>query len=215
MSNYEYIITSLPVILPDYRYADGEGFEGMISEIRTDLSERDNALLDFLLRGFSADELTQDFYADALRHRNRFLREYFRFDLNLRNAKVEYLNRQLGRPEGTDVMTGKGTDDDTDLDIDLMRFQSGEFAEMAKVEEILAGTDLIAREKGLDDLTWDKINSLTLFNYFDINAILGFVAKLRIADRWLALDEEAGREKFRQLTREVKGTFKGVKYTDQ
>ncbi|MBP5689564.1 MAG: DUF2764 family protein [Bacteroidales bacterium] len=215
MSNYEYIITSLPVILPDYRYADGEGFEGMISEIRTDLSERDNALLDFLLRGFSADELTQDFYAEALRHRNRFLREYFRFDLNLRNAKVEYLNRQLGRPEGTDVMTGKGTDDDTDLDIDLMRFQSGEFAEMAKVEEILAGTDLIAREKGLDDLTWDKINSLTLFNYFDINAILGFVAKLRIADRWLALDEEAGREKFRQLTREVKGTFKGVKYTDQ
>lgn len=215
MSNYEYIITSLPVILSDYRYADGEGFEGMISEIRTDLSERDNALLDFLLKGFSADELTQDFYADALRHRNRFLREYFRFDLNLRNAKVEYLNRQLGRPEGTDVMTGKGTDDDTDLDIDLMRFQSGEFAEMAKVEEILAGTDLIAREKGLDDLTWDKINSLTLFNYFDINAILGFVAKLRIADRWLALDEEAGREKFRQLTREVKGTFKGVKYTDQ
>ena len=215
MSNYEYIITSLPVILPDYRYADGEGFEGMISEIRTDLSERDNALLDFRLRGFSADELTQDFYAEALRHRNRFLREYFRFDLNLRNAKVEYLNRQLGRPEGTDVMTGKGTDDDTDLDIDLMRFQSGEFAEMAKVEEILAGTDLIAREKGLDDLTWDKINSLTLFNYFDINAILGFVAKLRIADRWLALDEEAGREKFRQLTREVKGTFKGVKYTDQ
>ncbi len=215
MSNYEYIITSLPVILPDYRYADGEGFEGMISEIRTDLSERDNALLDFLLKGFSAEELTQDFYADALRHRNRFLREYFRFDLNLRNAKVEYLNRQLGRPEGTDVMTGQGTDDDTDLDIDLMRFQSGEFAEMAKVEEILSGTDLIAREKGLDDLTWDKINSLTLFNYFDVNAILGFVAKLRIADRWLALDEEAGREKFRQLTREVKGTFKGVKYTDQ
>lgn len=215
MSNYEYILTSLPVILPDYKYAEGEGFEGMIGEIRTDLSERDNSWLDFLLRGFKAEELTQDFYAEALRHRNRFLREYFRFDLNLRNAKVAFLNRELGRPEGTDIMTGLGTDDDTDLDIDLMRFNPGEFAEEAKVEAIFAGGDLIAREKALDDLTWEKINSLTLFNYFDISAILAFVAKLRIADRWLALDEEAGREKFRRLTREVKGTFKGVKYQGQ
>ena len=215
MSNYEYIITSLPVLLPDYKYDDGKGFGDMIEEIRTDLSERDGEWLDFLLRGFRDEELDQDFYATALRHRCRFIREYFRFDLNLRNAKVEYLNRQLGRAEGTDILSGKGDDDDTDLDIDFNRFTPGEFEEAAKVAEVLSGEDILEREKGLDDIVWAKVNSLTLFNYFDISAILGFVVKLHIADRWLSLDEESGRERFRSLAREVKGTFKGVKYNEK
>jgi hypothetical protein len=40
------------------------------------------------------------------------------------------------------------------------------------------------------------------------------VTKLHIVDRWLALDEEKGRELFRKLVQEVKGTFKGVNYTE-
>ena len=73
----------------------------------------------------------------------------------------------------------------------------------------------IAREKGLDEITWEKVNGLTIFNYFDINAILGYIAKLHIADRWLVLDEETGRELFKKLVKEVKGTFKGVKYDEK
>ena len=199
MSNFEYIIASLPYLTPGYHYAEGKGFQDVLGEIRRDLSARDNATLDFLLKGFDADSLDAPFYEEALHGGNRFLREYFRFDLNLRNAKVRYLNRQLAR----------------DAEQDVLGIDGGEFEEASKVDAVLQGTDLIAREKGLDDLTWAKVDALSTFHYFDLTAVLAYVTKLHIADRWLALDEARGRELFRKLVDEVRGTFKGVKFNEQ
>ncbi|MBR5256497.1 MAG: DUF2764 family protein [Bacteroidales bacterium] len=213
MSNFEYIIASLPYLTADFKYTDQAGFNSVISDIKRDLDERDCELVEFLLKGFSDKELDADFYAEALRHRNRFIREYFRFDLNLRNAKVRYLNAELGRDPDQDVMTGED-EDAPDVDIDGYRFNGGEFMEALKVDSVLSMTDLVAREKGLDDVLWDKIDSLATFHYFDIEAVLAYIAKLRIVTRWLNLDEEVGREQFRRLIKEVRGTYKGVKYTE-
>lgn len=213
MSNFEYIISSLPYLTMDFKYAGQAGFNSVISDIKRDLDEKDQGLVEFLLKGFSDKDLNADFYAAALRHRNRFLREYFRFDLNLRNAKVRYLNAQLGREPDMDVMTGEDPEAE-DVDIDGFRFTGGEFEEAAKVDAILAVTDLVAREKGLDDVLWDKIDSLATFHYFDIEAVLAYIAKLRIVTRWLNLDEEVGRDVFRRLLKDVRGTYKGVKYSE-
>ena len=213
MSNFEYIIASLPYLTADFKYTDQAGFNSVISDIKRDLDEHDQELVEFLLKGFSDKELDADFYARALRQRNKFLREYFRFDLNLRNAKVRYLNAQLGRDPDQDVMTGEDPDAD-DVDIDGFRFTGGEFEEEAKVDAVLSGTDLVAREKGLDDLLWDKIDRLAIFHYFDIEAVLAYIAKLHIVTRWLNLDEEVGRDVFRRLLKDVRGTYKGVKYSE-
>ena len=213
MSNFEYIISSLPYLTMDFKYAGQAGFNSVISDIKRDLDEKDQGLVEFLLKGFSDKELNADFYAAALKHRNRFLREYFRFDLNLRNAKVRYLNAQLGREPDQDVMTGEDPEAE-DVDIDGFRFTGGEFEEALKVDNILADKDLVSREKGLDDLLWDKIDGLSTFHYFDIEAVLAYIAKLHIVTRWLNLDEEVGREQFRRLLKEVRGTYKGVNYTE-
>jgi hypothetical protein len=213
MSNFEYIISSLPYLTMDFKYAGQAGFNSVISDIKRDLDEKDQGLVEFLLKGFSDKELNADFYAAALKHRNRFLREYFRFDLNLRNAKVRYLNAQLGREPDQDVMTGEDPEAE-DVDIDGFRFTGGEFEEAPKVDGILADKDLVSREKGLDDLLWDKIDGLSTFHYFDIEAVLAYIAKLHIVTRWLNLDEEVGRDVFRRLLKDVRGTYKGVKYTE-
>jgi hypothetical protein len=213
MSNFEYIISSLPYLTMDFKYAGQAGFNSVISDIKRDLDEKDQGLVEFLLKGFSDKDLNADFYAAALRHRNRFLREYFRFDLNLRNAKVRYLNAQLGREPDMDVMTGEDPEAE-DVDIDGFRFTGGEFEEALKVDNILADKDLVSREKGLDDLLWDKIDGLSTFHYFDIEAVLAYIAKLHIVTRWLNLDEEVGRDVFRRLLKDVRGTYKGVKYTE-
>ena len=215
MSNFEYIISSLPFLTADFKYEDGQGFHSTVAQIREDLSEKDAAVLDFLLSGYDAQVLGPDFYAQALAHPLKFVREYFRFDLNLRNAKVRFLNRELGRPDGMDLVTGKGQEDDTDLDIDGYRFNGGEFEEAQKVSTALANDSLLGREKALDDITWEKIDNLETFHYFDLTAVLAYVAKLHIVNRWLALDEEKGRALFRQLVNEVRGTFKGVNYTEK
>lgn len=213
MSNFEYIISSLPYLTMDFKYAGQAGFNSVISDIKRDLDEKDQGLVEFLLKGFSDKELNADFYAAALKHRNRFLREYFRFDLNLRNAKVRYLNAQLGREPDQDVMTGEDPEAE-DVDIDGFRFTGGEFEEALKVDNILADKDLVSREKGLDDVLWDKIDSLSTFHYFDIEAVLAYIAKLHIVTRWLNLDEEVGRDVFRRLLKDVRGTYKGVKYSE-
>ena len=213
MSNFEYIISSLPYLTMDFKYAGQAGFNSVISDIKRDLDEKDQGLVEFLLKGFSDKELNADFYAAALRHRNRFLREYFRFDLNLRNAKVRYLNAQLGREPDQDLMTGEDPEAE-DVDIDGFRFTGGEFEEALKVDNILAEKDLVSREKGLDDVLWDKIDSLATFHYFDIEAVLAYIAKLHIVTRWLNLDEEVGRDVFRRLLKDVRGTYKGVKYSE-
>ena len=213
MSNFEYIISSLPYLTMDFKYAGQAGFNSVISDIKRDLDEKDQGLVDFLIKGFSEKGLDADFYAQALRKRNRFLREYFRFDLNLRNAKVRYLNAQLGRELDQDVMTGEDPEAE-DVDIDGFRFTGGEFEEALKVDNILADKDLVSREKGLDDILWDKIDSLATFHYFDIEAVLAYIAKLHIVTRWLNLDEEVGRDVFRRLLKDVRGTYKGVKYSE-
>ena len=212
MSNFEYIISGLPWLTLDYRYESGKGYGTVVDEIRGNLSEKDGALVDDLLRGFDEASLTEDFYAGALRHKLPFLREYFRFDLNLRNAKVRFLNKALGRDAELDVMTGLGSEDDTDLDIDGYRFTGGEFEEEAAVQAALDQDDLLSRERALDEIVWAKVDSLATFHYFDITAVLAYLAKLHIVDRWLSLDAETGRELFRKLVSEVRGTFKGVEY---
>ena len=215
MSNFEYIISSLPYLTQDYKYDQGEGFHTVLEQIKENLGEKDAETLDFLLDGYDAKKLDADFYAKALKSSNRFIREYFRFDLNLRNAKVRYLNRTLGRAEEQDVLTGKGDEFEEGLDIDGYRFTGGEFEEEQKVQSALESASLLDRERSLDNICWEKVNNLETFHYFDITAVLAYVAKLHIVDRWLALDEEKGRELFHKLVQEVKGTFKGVNYTEK
>ncbi len=195
MNNYEYLIASLPDITPEWKDTGEMSGDAFVDWLREGCSDSDRKLIDFLREGFAAENLNKDFYLRALSHRDRFLREYFRFDLNVRNAKVEYLNRELGRTAGTDI---------------FLTDENG-FEEEARLGAVLGSGDILSREKGIDDLMWEKIESLTTFDYFDIDAILGFIAKLNIAMRWNRLDPETGREMFSRIVKEVRGSFTGVR----
>ena len=197
MDNYAYIIASLPVLNqedhPEHFVA-----EEILAEIREQLSARDNSVLDLLLEGYDPDKLDAEFYRRALAHGNRFIREWFRFDLDLRNATVAFLNDSLGRPEGQDLVL-------------LTEREAEEFPEEEAVQQVLNRADLLQRERGLDDLRWQKVDELTAMDVFDLELILGFVAKLQIIDRWLKLDPESGRELFRKLVEDVRSTYDNKK----
>ena len=206
MNNYEYIIASLPDITTGWKFGE-KGPHDYIEEIISSCTEKDRKLIEFLMSGYLDENLNPEFYLKALTHKDKFIREYFRFDLNVRNAKVKYLNKALGRPADKDVLSfPEGTPEQ------VMEFISEEFEEAAALDNVLGAGDILSRERGLDDLMWAKIDNLTLFNYFDIDVILGFLAKLNIVARWFKLDEQTGREMFKRLVDEVRGTFKGVEY---
>lgn len=194
MNNYEYIVASLPVISAGYR---GElDCDDIVEQIREQLSGTDSKSLQTLLDGFNGENLTPEFYTRALKSRERFIREYFSWDLDLRNCKVEFLNKALGRPEGMDIMS-----------------ISEEEREFERKEEVMAALevpDLLKRERNLDDLMWEKIDEIQGMDVFSINVILGFVAKLQIIARWLKLDEQTGRALFAQLVDEIRNNKKPI-----
>ncbi len=61
---------------------------------------------------------------------------------------------------------------------------------------------------------WAHIEELTLNDLFDIELILGFTAKLKIADRWEKLDPETGQKFFRKLVQEIRSSYDNKKNTD-
>ena len=190
MNNYEYIIAGLPLLSQDGRENPDTG--ALLDEIREQLSSSDRSALDFLLSSYEPETLNAEFYLKAEKSRNRFIREFFSLDLGVRNTKVEYLNRKLGRPEGTDILI---PDPESD---------SVEFEKKEEVNAILEGGDILARERGLDDFYWKSADELTVLDVFDLDVILAFVVKLKLVERWLRLDEATGRELFRKLVKEIK-----------
>ena len=198
MNNYEYIVASLPVIEPGSRLGSSSAANAIINDIREQLSNKDNALVTMLLDGFDPEKLNAGFYRACLGSGSRFRREYFLFDLFLRNTKVEYLNASLGRPEGKDVLL-------------LEELEDYEFEQKEEIVEILSGTDIIGREKGLDMAIWEHVEEVTTMDVFDMDAILGFIARLKIIDRWDKLDPETGAELFRRLIKEIRATYDNKK----
>lgn len=199
MNNYEYIIACLPV-LDGAECADGRSIDAdaLMADIRSQCSDRDLEILDFLCKGFDNGSLGEEFYLQALRHSNRFIREYFAYDLDVRNTKVEFLNTALGRPAGQDIVLPE-------------RLEEQIFDGREDVDAVLCMDDILARERGIDELMWRRIDDITSLDIFDLDLILGFAAKLKIADRWLKLDETAGREMFRRIVDGIRQTYDNKK----
>ena len=195
MNNYVYIVSCLPVLTPDATL----DADAVIEDVLSQCSERDRETISFMLDGFDGEKLSADFYRKALSHPSAFIHGWFGYDLDVRNAKARYLNRAFGRPEEMDTVV-------------LGEDEEREFDDAPLLQGILSTEDILGREKALDDLAWKKIDELTVFDYFDLDAILGFLAKLKITDRWLKLDPATGRKLFRRFTEEVRATFKGVDF---
>lgn len=189
MGNYEYILASLPEISADFTGISDA--ESVIEEIRSLLSGNDLTEMGLLDSYFSEEGPGMAFYLKARSSGCRFTREYFEYDRAVRNAKVVYLNSRLGRPEGTDI---------------LLLDEEEELPSCPEAESALDCTDLIDREKALDDLMWAKADELTCLDILDLDLIIAFIIKLKIADRWMKLDEKKGRELLRKLVDEIRNS---------
>lgn len=161
------------------------------------MSENDIRKVEFVQRGFTPSELDEAFYKEALASKSSFIKGLFTSDLRLRNAKVSYLNKALGRAEGTDIM---------DIDTEAAAEYDNAIASIFSIESLLD------RERAIDDFLWKRADELNLFNYFTLDNILGVVAKLCIIERWLALDDQTGRELLARLIGEVRGSYGNIEF---
>lgn len=199
MNNYTYIIASVPDIA-SISLQEGGDVVGMLDWIMSQLDGKGHSHASFLMKGFETENLDAAFYEKALKSGNRFIREYFATDIRMRNTKVEYLNKAIGRPSGQDILT-----------VDALP----ESDEMQAIRSIFTQDDLLAREKSIDNYMWHKADEITVFEYFSLDKILSIMVKLCMIRRWRLLDEEKGRQMLRTLAKEVRGSFGKIEFETQ
>ena len=192
MNNYEYIIAGLPVYRQDSVKPENFDADALIDEIVELSSRKDSEVISFLLSTYDEEKLNGDLYDAAAGSGNPFIREYFEFDRRVRNEKARYLNAQLGR--------------NPDQDTIVLDPEEGEYDGADEIKAVLGRSDLLEREKGLDDLYWRKSEELVIDKVFSLDVILAFIVRLKILDRWFKLDPKRGKELFRDLIREIRKT---------
>ncbi len=189
MDNYVYIVAGLPELVVRYEGSDFD-YAAIKASVEELLSERDRETVAFLEEGFDETSLNGDFYAKAAASKNRFLREYFDFDGRLRNMKVDYLAKRLGK---------KG-------DSYRVVLPEADFEEEGRVRSIFENPDFVVREQQIDELKWEKAEDIARMDYFNMNTILAFLVKAKMVQRWAELDKAKGQEMFQRLVKEIRGT---------
>ena len=189
MDNYVYIVAGLPELTSGFE-TTGFDYAALKESVMELLSEKDQQLVELMEEGFDEQTLGADFYAKAAESKNRFIREYFDFDGRLRNMKVQYLAKRLGK----------------DGNAFLVDLPEADFEEGKQIEEILADADFVKREQKMDELKWEKASDIARMDYFNMNAILAFLVKAKTVQRWAELDTAKGEEMFRKLVKEIRGT---------
>jgi hypothetical protein len=189
MDNYVYIVAGLPELTSGFENT-GFDYAAVKESIMELLSEKDQQLVGLMEEGFDENTLNAEFYTKAAASKNRFIREYFDFDGRLRNIKVNYLAKRLGK-----------TGDDY-----LVEMPEADFDEEKQIQEILADADFVEREQKMDELKWEKASDIARMDYFNMNAILAFLVKAKTVQRWAELDAAKGQEMFKKLVQEIRGT---------
>ena len=189
MDNYVYIVAGLPELTSGFE-STGFDYAAVKESILELLSEKDQQLVELMEEGFDENSLGADFYAKTAESKNRFIREYFDFDGRLRNMKVNYLAKRLGK----------------ESDPYLVNLEEADFEEEKQINEILNDADFVQREQKMDELKWEKASDIARMDYFNMNTILAFLVKAKTVQRWAELDAAKGQEMFKKLVQEIRGT---------
>jgi len=207
MGNYHYIIAGLPDIVLDFENS-GYDLDALFEHISEMSSLQDRRCMEWLFFGLNEENLNNHFYRAAKKSKTKFIREYFTFDLELRNFQTAYIARKNSL-DPTDYLIGKSEVTEQLKTSKAPDFGLSLYSDSASVIfKILGNNNILEREQLLDKLRWNKANEICTFSYFDINAILSFLLKASIIKRWYKLDKKKGSVLFKQFVDEIKGTFK-------
>jgi hypothetical protein len=153
------------------------------------------------------NDLTTEYFDYVLQVKNKFIQNWYTFEQNITNilAGLNCRKFELDPEEeliGDNFITEaikSSTAKDFGLEVD--------FEEISQIINLADKDSLLAREKGIDQFKWEKLNELTLFDYFSIEVVLAYTLKLKMIYRWMSLDEKTGKQMFDKLIQELKSSL--------
>lgn len=153
------------------------------------------------------NELATLYFEEMVETKDAFLRQWFEFELNLKNIllvlsarknNIPYEHQVIGNNPVSEIIRRSNA---RDLGI------SAEWPWIDKVLQIVEIEDILAREKAIDLLRWNYLDELNTFNYFSVEVLIAYLVKLGIVERWLKLDQPTGEEMFRRLLGELQNSY--------
>ncbi len=132
--------------------------------------------------------------------RNRLARHAvaFRMDVRTITSGLRRRRRGLGPPPGVGQWVEHIRKNWEHPDFKLGR----QHPWIPKVDRLLGTTDCLAVERTLLEVTWNRWNKLAEQYFFSFEAVLLYLARWEIVNRWTSLDAELGRQRFEQLVTE-------------
>ena len=199
---YEYLLAGLPELKA--------GSDAPISLEKLDelldecLSPSDKTMLDLLRVPMDEQTLEQ-----GLQSSNRFVRAWFGFNQDMNNVLVAQICRKhgfdlkqqiVGQGEVAEQLRTHATQKDFGLSEVMDEYQ--EILSLAQIE------DLMAREKAIDAIRFEWLQSRTEFDYFSAEMVFAYYLEAVMLHRWSILTVEEGEKVFRALVADMK---KGVR----
>jgi hypothetical protein len=156
--------------------------------------------------------LTEGYIEMVLNSGNSFLKKWISYDRDIRNIFTLVNAKELDL-DAVRYITGNDPFAQELISIfnsgrDFLIPQEPEYA--PSVFRIATENEFIDKERKIDLERWNFIDSVTFFEYFTIDLILGYLIKYKIVLRWKQLDPETGemmlRKMIEQMEKEVIAT---------
>ena len=193
-------------------------WEELVHLMREDENPKDSRLLPYMvdfyqltqteedfLKGISAEDyLAGLYYHYGLQSDNKFMHDWFEFNLNLNNLLTAINCRKYAiSPEKlivgeNDISKVLRTSHARDFGIGNL------FDYTDDVIKLMEENDLLERERKIDALKWDWLEENSFFHYFSIERIMAHLLKVEMLERWKFLSIEEGSKIFRELLASMK-----------
>ena len=150
------------------------------------------------------DVLSSYYYDYAIKCKNSFVAEWFTFNLNVNNILVALSARKY-KMSVADAVIGEGEIAEALRTSGARDFGlTGTVEYLEKLQRLSENSMLQEREHQLDEMRWKWLDENSVFNYFSIEKLFGFLIKLSIIERWMTLDAEEGMKRYNEMSAALK-----------
>lgn len=175
-----------------------------IINFKAETSEKSNLTIENELQGL--------YYEYVLQEKNSFLKQWFKFDRDIKNILTAVNCRKYNYNIEEQLIPVKHDNETYDIlvksvpKVDLLAGEVPYADDILQIAE--SDMDITDKEKAIDHIKWKFLDEHTFFNYFTIEKVLSYIIKLEMVERWIELDNETGKALFNKLIDDIKTSYK-------
>ena len=159
--------------------------------------------------GFKEDFLAALYYKYGMQCKNKFVADWFEFNLNINNILTALTCRKYGWDIKSAIVGDNVVAETIRTSASARDFNlKGEIDYFDTLLSISETANLLERERRIDSLKWNWLEEQTFFCSFSIERVLSFWLRCELMHRWDNLSMEEGAEIFRQMINDLKKDVK-------